>query len=233
MLPRLNPLVRAGCVVGCAASLAGAAHAADSVTINLAGVKLQDKNNQSRNSSPNTITPGKRYAYVVDGMVKGDSGVLAVLYPTPTPLATVLETLSPGSSAALRGAVNNLPGTHPVVLVNSFQSGMTDVGSITVTFEATLKVEIDAANIAGFSLTGVKLSPAFLVGSMSFTSGSATIRRVECPTDFNADGFVTADDYDAFVLAFAAGDSSADYNNDGFVTADDFDAFVIAFENGC
>lgn len=207
--------------------------AADSVTINLAGVKLQDKTNQSRSSAPAMIDPALRYAYSVDGLVKGDSGLLAVLFPSPTPLATVLETLSPGSSAALKGSINNLVGTHPVVLLNSEASGMTELASIQVTYAYTLRVEIDSSNVAGFSLTGVKLSPAFLVGSMSFTSGAATIRRVACPTDLNSDGFVSADDYDAFVIAFIAGDSVADYNNDGFVTADDFDAYVIAFENGC
>jgi len=218
------------------ASLAGispTARAAESVTINLAGVKLQDKSNQSRSSSPGTIDPARRYAYAVDGMVKGDSGLLAVLFPSPTPLATVLETLAPGSSAALKGSINNLPGTHPVVLLNSVQSGVTDLGSLQVTYAYTLRVEIDSSNIAGFSLTGVKLSPAFLVGSLSFTSGSATIRRVACPTDFNSDGFVTADDYDAYVFAFITGEPAADFNNDEFVTADDFDAYVVAFENGC
>lgn len=214
-------------------SLTLSARAADSVTINLAGVKLQDKSNQSRSSSPETIDPALRYSYAVDGMVKGDSGLFAVLFPSPTPLATVLETLAPGSSAALKGSINNLAGTHPVVLLNSEQSGMTDLGSLQVTYAYTLRVEIDSSNIAGFSLTGVKLSPAFLVGSMSFTSGSATIRRVACPTDLNSDGFVSADDYDAYVIAFIAGESAADFNNDGFVTADDFDAYVIAFENGC
>lgn len=209
------------------------ARAADTVTINLTGVKLQNNSNQSRSSFPSAIDPARRYAYVVEGMVKGDSGILAVLYPSPVSLATVLETLAPGSSASLRGAVNNLQGTHPVVLLESMQSGTTELAGIEVNFAATLRVEIDSSGSAGFSLTNVTLSPSFLVGSMSFTSGLATIRRVECPTDFNADGFVTGDDFDGYVLAFTAGDSEADFNSDGFVTGDDFDGFVEGFEAGC
>jgi len=54
-----------------------------------------------------------------------------------------------------------------------------------------------------------------------------------CPSDFNLDGFVSGDDFDAFVLAFERGDPSADFNFDTFVSGDDFDAFVLAFEAGC
>ena len=54
-----------------------------------------------------------------------------------------------------------------------------------------------------------------------------------CPGDFNADGFVNGDDYDAFAGSFDAGAPSADVNGDGFVNGDDFDVFALAFEGGC
>lgn len=54
-----------------------------------------------------------------------------------------------------------------------------------------------------------------------------------CPADFNGDGFVNGDDFDAFSSAFAAGDATADFDKNGFVTGDDFDAYVAAFEAGC
>lgn len=54
-----------------------------------------------------------------------------------------------------------------------------------------------------------------------------------CPADFDCNGFVTGEDFDAFVAAFELGDAAADYNLDGFVTGEDFDAFVAAFELGC
>ncbi len=60
--------------------------------------------------------------------------------------------------------------------------------------------------------------------------GSATFF---CGSDFDQDGFVTGDDFDAYVDAFEIGDISADFIEDGFVTGDDFDAFVQAFERGC
>jgi len=54
-----------------------------------------------------------------------------------------------------------------------------------------------------------------------------------CASDFNLDGFVTGEDFDEFVEAFAFGMGSADFDGNGFVNGEDFDAFTIAFENGC
>jgi len=54
-----------------------------------------------------------------------------------------------------------------------------------------------------------------------------------CAADFNADLFVSGDDFDAFVDAFVLGALTADFNGDGFVTGEDFDGFVEAFVAGC
>ncbi len=54
-----------------------------------------------------------------------------------------------------------------------------------------------------------------------------------CGADFNNDGFVSGEDFDAFVAVFELGDLTADYNGDGFVTGEDFDGFVADFEAGC
>lgn len=56
---------------------------------------------------------------------------------------------------------------------------------------------------------------------------------VECPADFDGNGFVTGEDFDQFQAAFEAGNASSDFNGDGFVTGEDFDEFVAAFESGC
>ena len=61
----------------------------------------------------------------------------------------------------------------------------------------------------------------------------ATVVTCPCkPADFNCDGFVTGEDFDAYVDAFTAGSLAADFDGDGFVTGEDFDAFVVAFEIG-
>ncbi len=54
-----------------------------------------------------------------------------------------------------------------------------------------------------------------------------------CASDFDGNGFVNGEDFDAFLLAFEAGDPSADFDRNGFVTGEDFDAFTWAFVAGC
>lgn len=56
---------------------------------------------------------------------------------------------------------------------------------------------------------------------------------VGCSADMDGDGFVTGDDFDAYVAAFEIGDAESDFNGDGFVTGDDFDGYVAEFEIGC
>lgn len=54
-----------------------------------------------------------------------------------------------------------------------------------------------------------------------------------CAADFDGDGFLTGDDFDAYVAAFESGSVLSDFDRDGFVTGDDFDGYVAAFEAGC
>ncbi len=55
----------------------------------------------------------------------------------------------------------------------------------------------------------------------------------QCPADFNHDGFVNGDDYDAFAEVFDIADPAADLNHDGFVNGDDYDLFAEHFDAGC
>lgn len=54
-----------------------------------------------------------------------------------------------------------------------------------------------------------------------------------CLADFNNDGFVNGNDYDAFAEVFDIADPAADINGDGFVNGDDYDVFAEAFDAGC
>ncbi|MCC6970783.1 MAG: hypothetical protein IT434_11250, partial [Phycisphaerales bacterium] len=57
--------------------------------------------------------------------------------------------------------------------------------------------------------------------------------RPLCPGDFNHDGFVDGNDYNAFAELFEMADPGADFNANGFVNGDDYDAFAEHFEIGC
>ncbi|MCC6970804.1 MAG: agmatine deiminase family protein [Phycisphaerales bacterium] len=72
-------------------------------------------------------------------------------------------------------------------------------------------------------------------GNTGFDMSDAdfTINGPHCAADFNNDGFVNGDDYDAFASAFDNADPGADINSDGFINGDDYDAFASHFEAGC
>jgi len=70
-------------------------------------------------------------------------------------------------------------------------------------------------------------------GPRTLTTVTTVANSSFCPSDFNQDGFVSGDDFDAFVYEFEFGTAAADFNHDGFVSGDDFDGFTLAFEAGC
>jgi|GEM_PF-6296597 len=65
-----------------------------------------------------------------------------------------------------------------------------------------------------------------------YTPTSASY-QILTAADFDLDGFITFEDFDAFVAAFEEGLQTSDFNQDGFLTFEDFDAFVAKFEGGC
>lgn len=216
-----------------AAALTAPAFAGPSVTIDLTGLRIQNGLNQSRSSAPATIDPAFRYRVQTSGLVRGTSGLMATLFPNPTPLAQVLDTFSPGSSASLDSSVCNPTGALPFAAPPQTQSGVTTLGVLSVTYALTLQATIDAAGVASFAITDVVLQPSFLVGSLQFTSGSTVLTVAPCVADFTNDCFIDSDDFVAFVGAFQAGDLSADADASGFIDSDDFVAFVASFTAGC
>jgi len=219
---------------------AGVAQAQQQVSINLAGVQLRNATNQSRSSAPNTISPAYRYHYVVDGTVHGVGGALGALYPNPTPIAMVLEALSPGSSANLTGDAFNCAGTLPYGVPPTTTSGSTVILGITVNYGFTLAMGLDATGIAGFSLTNVTLSPSILTGYLQFDAGSATLtRQYYCPA--NCDGSTTTpvlnvNDFSCFLNKFAAADTLANCDcstTTPILNVNDFSCFLNQFASGC
>ncbi len=81
--------------------------------------------------------------------------------------------------------------------------------------------------------TAISADGRTIAGNGTFNGQPSAYLVTLCRADFNNDGFVTGDDYDAFVDAFVLGASAADFNRDGFVTGDDFDFFADAFAAGC
>ncbi|MBL8762591.1 MAG: hypothetical protein JNL50_14950 [Phycisphaerae bacterium] len=107
-----------------------------------------------------------------------------------------------------------------------------------------VEVDTNASGNAAFDLTllgenaivgGVVTVTATRASTLDTSefSACATISAGSCPADFNHDGFVNGNDYDAFASLFDAGDLGADFNGDGFVNGNDYDEFAGAFDAGC
>jgi hypothetical protein len=230
-------------VAGAAGLLAASGAAAQQqVAIDLTGLQIRNATNQSRSSAPSTISPAYRYHYVIDGMVQGQGflSALSLLFPTPTPLAQVLETLSPGSSAYLSGDADNCSGAHPVQVQNQVLTGQTVISGITVDYNINFSFGIDGGNVASFSMTNVVLTPATLVGYLRFTSGTETISRVNyCQA--NCDGSTTppilnVNDFTCFINKYAAGDSGANCDCstvEPVLNVNDFTCFINKYAAGC
>lgn len=78
---------------------------------------------------------------------------------------------------------------------------------------------------------------AFLFGGNDGYYGNTAetweYRLKPCPADFDHNGFVNGNDYDAFAELFDVADPAADFNGDGFVNGNDYDEFADHFDVGC
>jgi hypothetical protein len=223
-------------VVGLACVVVGVpvGQAAQVVTIPINGLRIQNGLNQSRNSGAQTIDPAYRYSvrFSDDTTASGSGGILSGLYPSPTPLATIMEDLAPGTDPlAPRSAANpngTLPASQPPQVINQ----QTTLAGIAITFGMTINAGADAAGTCSFSLSSVVVSPSFLVGSLLVNQGSIIV-TAECLADLTLDHAVTIDDLLAFLGYFENGDVAGDMNRDDAITIDDLLQMLDHFEHGC
>ncbi len=101
-------------------------------------------------------------------------------------------------------------------------------GGTVVNNVATMMIEPLGATTTSGPISGVQL-----LGSEGEREIAAFSVTYACPSDYNLDGFVSGDDFDAYLDAFYLGLPEADFDGNGFVTGDDFDGYTAAFEAGC
>ncbi len=127
--------------------------------------------------------------------------------------------------------------TLPSASIEAFASDGTSLGvadavnqSFEFDFVYFMGVTDDASRISRvrFTNNGIAGDTIYITQVLIATKAGCL-----CPADYDCNGFVTGDDFDAYVLDFVAGNDPADFNGDGFVTGDDYDAYVVAFEAGC
>ncbi|MCK6476069.1 MAG: NF038122 family metalloprotease [Phycisphaerales bacterium] len=149
-----------------------------------------------------------------------------------------IELLAPTAAAAVR--------PHHDVLFDWQTGKSTPYGWTLFIYQGTQAVDdfpyrvYDELQSTQFTLpAGQSLPPGeyvwYVVGNLALGCENSEDRRltVLCTADFDMSGFVDTDDFDAFVVAFVAGDESSDVDGSGFVDHDDYDFFVLAYESGC
>lgn len=215
--------------------LAGNALGASEVSIDITGVQLRNNTNQTRTSAPATIDPAFRYNFSFDEvMVRGVGGVLGILYPNPTSLATVLDALG-GDAFATEAVLANPSGELPALLVDQTLAGSTVQLGVTFTFSARLTTAIAADGVASFSFTEVSITSSNILlqpGYLQVTSGEVLI-SIGCIADYDLDGGVTASDIGAFFADFEQGLLEADVDGSGGIDGSDLALFFERFEQGC
>lgn len=108
--------------------------------------------------------------------------------------------------------------------LKSYLEGDFDLGAVLTGWQLLVATDVSAN---GRVIVGQGVNPDGCEQSFLVDLGP------ECGSDFNGDGFVNGDDFDAYVLAFEGGNALADFDKNGFVNGDDFDAYVLSFEAGC
>ncbi len=156
---------------------------AQSAAMDMTGMLIRHNTNQSRNSStnpfpagsPQTIAAAAGYSYNIDAMGKGTSGLMASLFPNPTPLGQILDYFNPGQSRLLRAYVRNDPGTIPcTIYAQTFSGTLGGLGNIT--FRLTARIDAAGVGYVEFSNVSFPLS-GLIVGQGVITSGSTTLSR--------------------------------------------------------
>ena len=156
---------------------------AQSVAIDMTGMLIRHNTAQSRNSAANPYPAGPAqylgaaggYSYDINAFARGTSGLLATLFPNPTPLADILEYFAPGQSRLLRAYVRNDAGTLPcTIYAQTFSGTLGGLGQ--VTFRLTTR--IDAAGIGYVEFSNVSFPfGGLIVGQGVITSGTTTLAQ--------------------------------------------------------
>ncbi len=165
----------------------------------------------------------------------------------------------PGSVCGFCGTLVGEPGAKNLRQIGGMQNTSGLVGSnighaVTVTggvgqqangqilvassFAAPCKAGVYTFSIASVRanvLQSIAVPPSNspTIPALTPITGQSFSITVQCIADFDHNGFVNGDDFDAFVVVFEAGEPSADIDGSTFVNGDDFDLFVRSYDLGC
>ncbi len=124
-------------------------------------------------SGKKKLAASESYEYKLQGFCEG-TGDLANLIPKRTPIATLLNQLSPGNSKFISGTYSNPGGKLPIVAIDkTFKGKLTFPRVGIVTIKATVKAGTEKNGTVYLDVTNVNVkSPTKVDGTIKFQSGS-------------------------------------------------------------
>ena len=159
-----------------------------------------------------------------------------------TALSTTIEGQSPNPNFVDINGADNIPGTFDDNFRLQSNSPAIDAGNNTLVsldswdfdndfnYAEKWSQDIDGnprlVDVPFVADTGVGPAPIIDRGAFEYQFNP-------CLADFNLDGYVNGNDYDAFASAFEAGAAAADIDGNTYVNGNDYDLFASHFESGC
>ncbi|MFO0836043.1 MAG: hypothetical protein U0638_13815 [Phycisphaerales bacterium] len=151
------------------------------------------------------------------------------------------------------GSAGSWRGIHPVgadgsvarAVFGSWQAGEASFGGVTHAglWAGSAESWQDLHSFLGSSFAASSAASVWGDGAYLYVAGTGVLASdsavshallwVRCRLDFDRNGFVNGDDFDAYGEAFDNAEPIADFNGDGFVNGDDWDEFSGAFDQGC
>ncbi len=161
---------------------------------------------------------------LIDAPVRVVAALTGANHP-PEPVSASFDPANPSPSVAVFARL-------------AFAPGLSDTDWDVVRYRYHWRVngqtirDVVSAGLADCVPHGVAANGDTLSCTVTPSDGSADgapveiVATVRCVADYDANAFVSGDDFDAFVEDFVLGLPGADINLDGFVTGDDFDFFI-------
>lgn len=186
-----------------------------------------------------TLTSDLTLGHVDRGFVNDVSQVVNGVVTAGTKVQSYMVRLDPNGAgpALLSGVVVFDKPIFGVIIGNRLIDTDAALGRPGVAYNQNsyrgMELDSSTPEADSFEISADRMAIDFTMEVGEWTDDIRIVTSAFCLADFNQDGFVNGDDYDAFASAFEAADLAADLTRDGFVNGDDYDSFAEHFEAGC
>ena len=184
-------------IVGLAAAAPAFAAPQGTATAFLAGEKFGANEEIHVTSENRKLTKAKRYTYTLSGKLKvPKDSPLAKLIPSGVPVASFIESLSPGGASFLSRTVENPSRSLPLTLVNKTFAGtktVAGVGTVKISLTVVGKILADGTLVMDVTDVKIKSTPKVNFGTVQFLTGSKIVVTAAPEVEFKKTNTVVSE----------------------------------------